>query len=87
MAMSLKAFKDKETRITDEIDIALLTNTGRIINFECKSGSLKGDNAKSHNFTTYSLSGVFGAPIFLTPLTHKGEKLEKELDKKLKSSM
>lgn len=86
MAMSLKAFKDEETKITDEIDIALLTNTGRIINFECKSGSLKGDNAKSHNFTTYSLSGVFGAPIFLTPLTHKSEKLEKELDKKLHSA-
>ncbi|GEM_PF-1301832 len=86
MAMSLKASRDEETKITDEIDIALLTNTGRIINFECKSGSLKGDNAKSHNFTTYSLSGVFGAPIFLTPLTHKYEKLEKELDKKLKSA-
>ncbi|KEI92496.1 hypothetical protein [Clostridium botulinum] len=86
MAMSLKVFKDKETKITDEIDIALLINTGRIINFECKSGSLKGDNAKSHNFTTYFLSGVFGSPIFLTPLTHKGEKLEKELDKKLKSA-
>ncbi|ABS42804.1 hypothetical protein [Clostridium botulinum] len=86
MAMSLKVYNEEGGHSTDELDIALLTNTGRIINFECKSGSLKGDNAKSHKFTTYSLSGVFGAPIFLTPLTYKGEKLEKELDKKLHSA-
>jgi len=67
MEMSLKVYDDKFSHATDELDIALLTNLGRIINIECKSGSLKGDNAKSHNFTTYTLSGVFGAPIFSTP--------------------
>lgn len=87
IAMGLKVYCcDKDGHSTDELDIVILTNTGRIINFECKSGSLKGDNAKSHNFTTYSLSGVFGAPIFLTPLTHIHEKLGKELEEKLQSA-
>lgn len=70
MEMSLKVYSSVEgdEQITDELDIVLLTNTGRIINFECKSGYMSGDNAKSHNFTTYKLSGIFGAPIFMTPL-------------------
>lgn len=68
MEMSLKTSAEDISGTVDEIDIILLTNTGRILNFECKSGSMSGDNAKSHNFTTYALSGVFGAPIFMSPL-------------------
>jgi hypothetical protein len=54
--------------IIDELDIVLLTVTGKILNFECKSGGMKGDNAKSHNYTTYRLAGVFGMPILVLPL-------------------
>lgn len=68
MDLSLKVYRDDFSHCVDELDIALLTNTGRILNFECKSGSFASDNAKSHNFTTYALSGVFGAPIFMIPL-------------------
>ena len=68
MHTSLKtSFLDNESCI-DEIDILLLTNTGKLVNFECKSGDMSSNNAKSHNYTTYRLSGVFGMPILLSPL-------------------
>lgn len=73
MRMSLKLYNNESKHSVDELDIVLLTNTGKILNFECKTGSLKGDNAKSHNFTTYSISGVFGTPIFMTPMLELGE--------------
>lgn len=76
MEASLKTFKDGITHSIDELDIVLLTNTGKIINFECKSGGMSGDNAKSHNYTTYRLNGVFGMPILLSPL-YKNEKEDK----------
>lgn len=60
---------EKPKGIIDEIDIALLTAIGQLTFFECKSGGMSGDNAKSHKYTTYRLAGVFGNPIFLTLLT------------------
>ncbi|QXM05370.1 Card1-like endonuclease domain-containing protein [Crassaminicella indica] len=74
METSLKIYfndEEKPNHIIDELDIVLLTDTGKIINFECKSGGMKGDNAKSHKYTTYRLSGVFGMPILLSPLYYK----------------
>lgn len=68
---SLKAkskINNERNCIIDELDIALLTNTGKIVNIECKSGDMSGDNAKSTKYTTYSLSGVFGTPILASPL-------------------
>ena len=52
----------------DELDIVILTKTGKLIIFECKSGDMSGDNAKSTKYTTYRLSGVFGMPILLLPI-------------------
>lgn len=60
--------QERSEKQIDELDIVLLTGTGQIIIFECKSGGMSGDNAKSHKYTTYRLAGVFGAPIFLSPL-------------------
>lgn len=81
MATSLKIYFSDERglggRVKDEIDIALLTDTGKIIVFECKSGEMSGDNAKSTKYTTYRLSGVFGMPVLLTPL-FKSETSSKE---------
>ncbi|WP_032123138.1 DUF1887 family protein [Clostridium amazonitimonense] len=89
METSLKTYfteEKKKNAIIDELDIVLLTNTGKIINFECKSGGMKGDNAKSHNYTTYRLAGVFGMPILLSPLYKNEENSDcknenKELEK------
>lgn len=60
-------------QLVDELDIVLLTDTGQVVNIECKSGKMDGDNAKSHHYTTYFLAGVFGTPIFATPLMENEE--------------
>jgi hypothetical protein len=65
----------------DEFDVIILTKKGKIVVFECKSGDMKGDVSKSTKFSTYSVAGVYGKPILITPL------IESELkdfeDKKL----
>ncbi|MBU3127897.1 hypothetical protein [Clostridium tagluense] len=86
MQTSMKTYFDEDEKykihtnksIIDELDIVLLTDTGKIINFECKSGSMDGNNAKSHNYTTYRLAGVFGMPIVLSPLYENENKKTKE---------
>jgi len=55
----------------DEFDIALLTKNGKFMIFECKSGSMSGDVAKSTKYSTYAVSGVYGLPILITPLLYK----------------
>lgn len=71
MALSIKPYFNTENTsndTVDELDIAILSNAGKLYNFECKTGGMEGDNAKSHNYTTYRLSGVFGMPILISPL-------------------
>jgi hypothetical protein len=55
-------------KILDEFDILLLTKTGQLYNFECKSGGMSGDVAKSTKYSTYAIAGVYGKPILITPL-------------------
>jgi len=55
----------------DEFDIALLTKNGKFMIFECKSGGMGGDVAKSTKYSTYAVSGVYGKPILITPLLEK----------------
>jgi hypothetical protein len=69
----------KDKRHIDEFDILLLTKTGQLINFECKSGSMSGDNAKSTNYSTYAISGVYGLPILITPQIDKIDKINKNI--------
>lgn len=57
--------------VIDEFDILLLTRTGQVINFECKSGFMSSDVAKSTRYSTYAIGGVYGLPILITPLTKK----------------
>ena len=52
----------------DEFDIALLTKNGKFMIFECKSGDMGGDVAKSTKYSTYAVSGAYGLPILITPL-------------------
>lgn len=51
-----------------EFDIALLTNNGKFIMFECKSGVMEGDTAKARKYVTYAVGGVYGLPILINPL-------------------
>lgn len=50
-----------------EFDILLLTKTGQVIIFECKSGGMTGENAKARGYATYAVAGVYGTPILITP--------------------
>jgi hypothetical protein len=61
--------KDRvDSRHIDEFDIALLTKNGKFMIFECKSGGMEGDVAKSTKYSTYAVSGAYGLPILITPL-------------------
>ncbi|MGE4518024.1 MAG: hypothetical protein AB7E04_00765 [Desulfobacteraceae bacterium] len=68
-------FNDKHEKVTesaiDEFDIALLTRNGKFMIFECKSGAMSGDIAKSTKYSTYAVSGAYGLPILITPLTQE----------------
>ena len=65
-------FSDKKSQVNkshiDEFDIALLTKNGKFMIFECKSGGMEGDVAKSTKYSTYAVSGAYGLPILITPL-------------------
>lgn len=52
----------------DEFDILILTQNGKVIILECKSGGMSGDVAKSTNYSTYAVAGVYGMPLFSSPL-------------------
>lgn len=52
----------------DEFDIALVSTSGKLIVFECKSGGMSGDVAKSTRYSVYAAAGVYGKPILITPL-------------------
>jgi hypothetical protein len=79
------SLKIKNTNINNqtiaEFDIALLTDNGKFIMFECKSGEMTGDTAKARNYATYAVSGVYGLPILITPI------LSKEEDEELKDNI
>ena len=83
---SLKVKNEDINNVTiAEFDIALLTDSGKFIMFECKSGVMKGDVAKSRKYATYAVSGVYGLPILITPLI-ASETTENE-DGKLESNI
>lgn len=58
---------NSDERMVDEFDILILTKKGKVIMLECKSGGMTGDNAKSHNYSTYAVAGVYGTPILINP--------------------
>ncbi|MCT4619214.1 MAG: DNA-binding protein [Marinisporobacter sp.] len=68
-------FSDKKQRVSehaiDEFDIVLVSKIGKVIIFECKSGAMCGDNAKSTHYSTYKVSGVYGTPVLIDPLTNE----------------
>lgn len=52
-----------------ELDAVLLSKSGQLIVFECKSGSMESEVAKAREYTAYVLGGVYGKPVLVTPLT------------------
>jgi len=79
---SLKIKNEKINDVTvAEFDIALLTDNGKFIMFECKSGGMTGDTAKARNYATYAVSGVYGLPILITPI------ISDEVDKEIKDEI
>ncbi|QTL97490.1 hypothetical protein GM661_05575 [Iocasia frigidifontis] len=78
------AFSEVNTSV-DQFDILLLTKAGKLIVFECKSGRMTGDNAKSTNYSTYRIAGVYGAPVLIDPLTD-GCDIEENVFKNIKSA-
>jgi len=52
-----------------ELDLVLLLKSGQTVVFECKSGFMSAENAKSREYTAYALGGVYGKPILITPLS------------------
>ena len=51
-----------------ETDCVILTKNGNIINLESKSGKVEGNEMKSHNYITFSTSGIYGNPILVMPV-------------------
>ncbi|WP_096636360.1 DNA-binding protein [Clostridium cochlearium] len=68
LSVKIKDLNCTKDEIKDEFDILIVTKKGKVIMFECKSGGMTGDNAKSHNYSTYSIAGVYGKPILISPL-------------------
>lgn len=75
--------KDTNFKSIDEFDIAILTKNGKFIVFECKSGGMHKDEAKSTNYSTYAISGVYGKPILITPIMESEIKDINSLDKNI----
>ena len=48
-----------------EFDVVLLTKSGQLIIFECKSGAIVSDTAKARIYTSYAVAGVYGTPILI----------------------
>lgn len=69
LAISTKIIFESSNITIDEFDIALITRDGKFLVFECKTGVMSGDIAKSHRYSTYAIGGVYGMPILLVPLT------------------
>ncbi len=70
----------KSKSFVDEFDISILMKSGQMIIFECKSGYLDGDDLKSHHYSTYAVSGVYGTPILIIPFTKAMEEFNGEKD-------
>jgi hypothetical protein len=62
----------------DELDCVIVKKNGQILNLELKTGSISGDVAKGHNYTTFASSGIYGSPILLIP-TIKSDLEDKNL--------
>lgn len=70
----------------DEFDALILTKTGQVISFEAKSGGMSGDVAKSTNYSTYAISGVYGKPILITPQINAYDSIHNKITNTIKAA-
>lgn len=75
--------KDK-LGLIDEFDILIVTKKGKVVMFECKSGGMTGDNAKSHNYSTYAVAGVYGSPLLVCPIKEQDVRKVERFDTRVK---
>ncbi|MFC0904289.1 hypothetical protein ACFHWD_06260 [Clostridium sp. MT-14] len=81
-----KKFKEKDTTQLCEFDIVLLSKSGQVVLFECKSGVMSSDVAKARQYTAYAAGGVYGKPVLITPILQYDRKLINKIFKN-KSSL
>lgn len=62
-------FEERDTSQLCEFDVVLLTKSGQVVIFECKSGTMESDVGKSRKYTAYASAGIYGKPILITGLT------------------
>lgn len=63
-----KIKKNKDRKELCEFDIVILSKSGQVVIFECKSGTMSSDVGKARQYTAYAVGGVYGKPILITPL-------------------
>ena len=61
-------YKEYSSKSLFEFDIVLLSKSGQMVIFECKSGAMSGETAKARKYSVYAVGGVYGKPIIITPL-------------------
>lgn len=61
-------YREQSSSMLFEFDIVLLSKSGQMVIFECKSGAMSGETAKSRRYSVYAAAGVYGKPIIITPL-------------------
>ncbi|GAA0123536.1 hypothetical protein UT300018_28540 [Clostridium faecium] len=86
-SVKIKHESDKDKLgLIDEFDILILTKKGKLIMLECKSGGMSSDNAKSHNYSTYAVAGVYGTPILVCPIEEDDVRKKERFDTKVKKA-
>lgn len=70
-----------------EFDIALLDKNGKMIVFECKSGSMNHTVSKSRSFSVYKVNGVYGLPILTIPIRNEESINKLKSNSKIKKYM
>lgn len=63
----------KEKEKFSEFDVVLLSKSGQIIIFECKTGAITSEVSKARIYTSYAAAGVYGTPILIPPYLNDDE--------------
>lgn len=64
-----------------EFDVVLLSKSGQVIIFECKSGEILSDDSKARMYTSYAAAGVYGMPILVQPYFENDGRVENNKEK------
>ena len=73
--------EEDEKEKFSEFDVVLLSKSGQVIIFECKTGAITSEVSKARIYTSYATSGVYGMPILVQPYFEKDERVENNKEK------